>query len=56
MNDPEVQKEIEFNMIEGQQAGLTGTPTLFINGKQYRGESTVEKISEKIIEAIKGKK
>ncbi len=56
MNDPELQKEIERNLIEGQQAGLTGTPTLFINGKQYRGESTVEKISEKIMLELKGTK
>lgn len=33
MNDPAIDKLIEKDKIEGTNAGVTGTPTLFVNGK-----------------------
>jgi protein-disulfide isomerase len=55
MNDPAIQVEIENQMKEGMQNGLTGTPTVFINGRLYRGETNVEKLSAKVLEALKDK-
>jgi protein-disulfide isomerase len=55
MNDPAIQVEIENQMKEGMQNGLTGTPTVFINGRLYRGETNVEKLSAKVLEALKAK-
>lgn len=40
----EVIKQVESEQAEGVSAGLQGTPTLYFNGKMYRGEQTVEEI------------
>ena len=40
----EVVKQVEAEHAEGVKAGLQGTPTLYFNGKMYRGEQTIEAI------------
>ncbi len=42
MADPALEKQIERDKLEGMQAGLTGTPTLFFNGRRYSGEPSLE--------------
>jgi len=37
MKSPEVAAHIARDRKEGEAAGLTGTPTLYINGRQYQG-------------------
>jgi protein-disulfide isomerase len=39
MNDQEVQSRIRQDMHDGTQAGVRGTPTIFVNGKQLRDRS-----------------
>ncbi|GLY42761.1 hypothetical protein Amsp01_087840 [Amycolatopsis sp. NBRC 101858] len=36
MASPAVQQRIDQGKADGQQAGVTGTPTLFVNGTQFR--------------------
>lgn len=39
MIDPTIQKQIDKDMADGQQAGVRGTPTIFINGKLLKNRS-----------------
>ena len=39
-----------------QTAGVLGSPTMFINGKEYDGSRTAESIKNALCSAIKGKK
>ncbi len=40
----ESQARIKNDLKEGTQRGVTGTPTVFINGKKYDGERSYEKL------------
>ena len=51
MNDPALQQLIRRDMEEGNAAGLRGTPTVYINGKTYRGPRSLEGFKE-AIEAV----
>jgi protein-disulfide isomerase len=50
-----VSKKIKFDQALGKVAGVTGTPTLFINGKQVDGGkiNSTEGIKTQIDEALK---
>ncbi len=39
MNSPEVRQMINKDLLDAQQAGVTGTPTIFINGKKLKNRS-----------------
>ena len=39
MNSPEVRQQINKDMLDAQKAGVTGTPTIFINGKRLKNRS-----------------
>jgi len=39
MKDPEIQKRIRQDIIDGRQAGVNSTPTVFINGKLLKNRS-----------------
>ena len=39
LKDPEIQKRIRQDIIDGSQAGVNSTPTVFINGKLLRNRS-----------------
>jgi len=39
MRDPEIQKRIRQDYMDGRQAGVNSTPTVFINGKLLRNRS-----------------
>ena len=41
---------VEKEQAEGEQAGVQGTPTLFVNGKRYNGALEVEAI-ESVLQA-----
>ncbi len=51
MADPEVLKHIQENIAEGKQNGVTGIPTVFINGRQLKKRS-VEGIQEMIAQEL----
>jgi len=39
MNDPVIQSRIRQDISDGSQAGVKGTPTIFVNGKRLRDTS-----------------
>jgi protein-disulfide isomerase len=39
MNSAEVKQQIAKDLSDAQQAGVTGTPTIFINGKKLKNRS-----------------
>lgn len=48
MNDPALTHLIRRDLQEGSAAGVKGTPTVFINGKVYHGQRSLEGFSETI--------
>ena len=56
MNDPAVKDLIRRDLQEGSAAGVSGTPTVFINGKQYRGQRSLEGFREAIEGILSEKK
>lgn len=55
MQDPALQGLVRRDLEEGNEAGVSGTPTVFINGKQMRGRMSLEGFSE-LIDAVLAKK
>jgi protein-disulfide isomerase len=55
MNAPAHKDLIRRDLQEGNAAGVNGTPTVFINGKQYRGQRSLEGFREAIEAILKGK-
>ena len=54
MKTPEIAAQIERDRAEGDRAGITGTPSLFVNGKTYMGDPTsVEELSAYIDSLLK---
>jgi len=39
MNSPEVRQQVKKDLLDAQKAGVTGTPTVFINGKKLKNRS-----------------
>lgn len=39
MTDPKILAKIQRDVLEGRQAGVTGTPTVFVNGRRLRDYS-----------------
>ena len=39
MNSPEIRQMVNKDMVDAQKAGVTGTPTIFINGKKLKNRS-----------------
>jgi len=52
MNDPALKNLIRRDLQEGAAAGVNGTPTVFINGKKYRGQRSLEGFREAIEAAL----
>ena len=42
---PTIAAQVKKDMAEGKTAQLEGTPSLYINGKRYLGDKSVEAIS-----------
>lgn len=38
-NSPEVRNQLNKDLFDAQKAGVTGTPTIFINGKKLKNRS-----------------
>jgi predicted DsbA family dithiol-disulfide isomerase len=55
MESPEAHKYVERDRAEGTRAGLTGTPTLYMNGKLYYGEKTLEAMKAHVEKLLKAK-
>ncbi len=53
-DSPEVATYVTQQRGEGETAQINGTPSLFINGKVYMGEKSVEAISAEIDKALAG--
>lgn len=41
LDSPEIKKEVEQDMTDGERIGVDSTPTLFVNGQRYNGPVTV---------------
>lgn len=39
MSSPEIKQQIQKDLLDAQKAGVTGTPTIFINGKKLKNRS-----------------
>lgn len=36
MKNPEILTKIQQDILDGRQAGITGTPTVFVNGRRLK--------------------
>lgn len=50
--DPASMRYIEKDKLEGMRFGVEGTPTFFVNGKQYQGILDYEEIMDRIAEEL----
>jgi len=55
MESAEAHKLVERDRGEGQRAQLTGTPTVYMNGKLYYGEKTLEAMKAHVEKLLKSK-
>ncbi len=53
MNSPAAQEAVDRDRQEGLKSGLTGTPTLYINGKLYHEDKTADALKAHIRELLK---
>lgn len=53
MKSPVIRGQVMADKAEGEKAQLTGTPTLYVNGRLYMGEKSVDAISAHIAELKK---
>lgn len=56
MESPEAHKYVDRDRNEGNKAQLTGTPTVYMNGKLYYGEKTLEAMKEHVAKLLKAAK
>ena len=52
MASPKIRQKLDQDIMDAQQAGVTGTPTIFINGRPLREERSLESIQQKINAAL----
>ena len=50
--DPALLKRVEADKLEGLKLRVKGTPTIFINGKQYHGEKNEAELADRIDEEL----
>ncbi len=53
LSDPSILAAVKAETAQGQQLGIQGTPTLFINGKQYGGGLDLNSISSALDAALR---
>ena len=53
LKNPSVVAQVNLDRKEGENAGLSGTPTLYINGRLYLGDKSVDAITKAINEILK---
>lgn len=51
MASPKIRQRVDQDMMDAQKAGVTGTPTIFVNGHPLR-ERTIEALQEKVDAAL----
>jgi protein-disulfide isomerase len=52
IKDPGAMRYIEKDKLEGMRLGVEGTPTFFLNGKEYKGQQEFNEIVDRIAEEI----
>ena len=50
---PEIKKQVQDDVDAGKGAGVRGTPSIYVNGKRYSGQRTLEGFKPTIDEEIK---
>ncbi len=53
LSDPSILAAVKAETAQGQSLGIQGTPTLFINGKQYTGSIDLNSISSALDAALR---
>ena len=53
LSDPSVLSAVQAETSQGKQLGITGTPTLFLNGKQYTGGLDLNSVSAAVDAALR---
>jgi protein-disulfide isomerase len=54
--DPKIQKQIDDDMAIAKKVGVRGTPTVFVNGKRYAGQRSVDGFTTAVEAELKKKK
>ena len=52
---PETQAAVDRDLADGGRAGVSATPTIYINGKKYQGAIALEQLTPIITAELKGK-
>jgi protein-disulfide isomerase len=52
MASPEIAAQVARDRAEGEKAEISGTPAIFMNGRKYMGDASMEGLNEAIDEAL----
>jgi protein-disulfide isomerase len=54
MKNPKIAAKIQQDILDGRQAGITGTPTVFVNGRRLKNLSLngLQMLIDKVLEKI----
>ncbi len=52
LKDPKLVKRIESDKLDGLKLGVKGTPTVFIDGKEYLGETELKDLEDVLLEEL----
>jgi len=55
INSAKTKDQIARDLKQGEEAGVEGTPTVFVNGKHYNGSLALQPFSEVVRNELKGK-
>lgn len=51
MSSPKIRQKVDQDIMDAQKAGVTGTPSIFVNGHPIR-ERTIEALQQKVDAAL----
>ncbi len=56
LKDPAIESLIDRDLSNGRQANVQGTPSIFVNGRQFSGQRNLAGLQQAIDDELKNKK
>ena len=53
MDSAKIKQQVQRDLQQGEEAGVEGTPTIFVNGKHYNGSLELQPFSDVLRQELK---